>query len=487
VSSHALAYTPPPSLLPFINSDKFASFVVGPYGSTKTTAGIMKIAMDAKRIAPSRDGVRRSRYVWVRNTVQMLRDTSIPDFLKWFPDGVAGTYFKTEGRYVMRFDDVECEVLFRGLDDSNDVRRLLALQLTGGIMDEFREIHPSIYESLAGRLGRFPDKLMVPPRPEWGVDEKGNPIGGCVNDAGRPHKRLWGMSNPPDYGTFWEELLNNPPDNVSVTFQPSGVSPEADWVHLLDSGYYENLMELHKHDQDWIDVYVHAKFGASLSGKPVFRAFDDAAHLAKEDLTPIQATPILIGADAGLTPAAVIAQVTHDGRVVVHNELTSEGMGALRFIREKLKPLLVAKFPTHRATVIIDPAAFQRVQTDERTVADIYKAEGFVVRPAKTNSIQARIAAVDQFLTRNVNGHSGLLINPKGCPILAQALKGKYRYKVNTKGETDERPEKSHPVSDLADSLQYVCLHADGGAMLGKTVVVSGRRPVQTVRAGGWT
>jgi len=51
-----------------------------------------------------------------------LRDTTIPDFLKWYPDGIAGTYLKTEYKFILRFDDVECEVLFRGLDDSNDVR-----------------------------------------------------------------------------------------------------------------------------------------------------------------------------------------------------------------------------------------------------------------------------------------------------------------------------------------------------------------------------
>ena len=48
----------------------------------------------------------------------------------------------------------------------------------------------------------------------------------------------------------------------------------------------------------------------------------------------------LIGVDAGLTPAAVVGQVAHDGRLVVYDALISDGMGALRFVRERLKPLL---------------------------------------------------------------------------------------------------------------------------------------------------
>ena len=123
-----LTYKPPNSVKEFLTSESFISLIVGPVGSTKTTAGIMKIAYHAKQMAPARDGIRRSRAIWIRNTREQLRDTSIPDFLKWYPDGVAGSYLKSEYKFTLKFDDVECEVLFRGLDDSNDVRRLLSLQ-----------------------------------------------------------------------------------------------------------------------------------------------------------------------------------------------------------------------------------------------------------------------------------------------------------------------------------------------------------------------
>ena len=140
-----LEYTPPPSLAPFLTSDKFVNLVVGPYGSTKTTSGIIKLAYEAKKVAPCRDGIRRSRAVWLRSTREQLRDTSIPDFLKWFPDGQAGIWMKTDGKFLLKFDDVECELLWRGLDDSSDLRRLLGLQLSFGIMDEFREINQEVF------------------------------------------------------------------------------------------------------------------------------------------------------------------------------------------------------------------------------------------------------------------------------------------------------------------------------------------------------
>jgi hypothetical protein len=460
----SIEFNMPPSVEEFMSSEKFISLIVGPVGSTKTSAGIMKIAYHAKQMAACTDGIRRSRAVWVRNTRQMLQDTSIPDFLKWFPDGQAGSLAKSDMKFTLKFDDVECEVLFRGLDDANDIRRLLSLQASFAILDEFREINQQIFEAMQGRLGRYPDKMLVPPRPEWGNDEKGYPIGGCVKDDGTPNKLLWGMTNPPDMDTFWETLLTDPPSNVATFFQPSGLSQEADWLKYLPTNYYDDLAE--GKNADWIDVYIHAKFGKSLAGKPVFGSFNTETHVAKTPLL-LQNTALVIGVDAGLTPTATISQLDYQGRLLVHDAITGDSMGALRFVRELLKPLLATKYPGKPSVVVIDPAAFQRAQTDERTVADIFKAEGFRVIPAKTNTITARLAAVESFLTRTVDGKPSILFDKEGCSQLILALRSKYRYKINAKGEKDETPDKSHPWSDLADSLQYVCLHADNGATFG--------------------
>lgn len=455
-----ISYSPPKSLVPFFTSEKFISLVVGPVGSTKTSAGIMKIAYHAKKMAPCADGIRRSRAVWVRNTREQLRDTSIPDFLGWFPDGVAGSFAKTDNEFTLRFDDVECKVLFRGLDDSKDVRRLLSLQISFAIMDEFREINPEIFKTLQGRLGRYPNKTMVPPRPEWGADENGIPIGGCVTDTGESNAHIWGMTNPPDMETFWESFLSNPPSNTHVTIQPSGLSPKADWLEFLPAGYYDNLAE--GKDQDWIDVYIHAKFGKSLAGMPVFRSFSRDLHVADGPLKYIKSEsyPIIIGMDAALHPAAVFGQVDYKGRLLILDEAYAVGMGAVNFIREKVKPILATRFPQHPVVVVIDPAANTRAQTDERTVLDIMRSEGIPVRMAPTNSIQARISAVDANLTRVVEGEPWLLIDPR-CETLIAALAGKYRYRRKTDGNTEDKPDKTHPWSDIADALQYLCLHTD--------------------------
>jgi hypothetical protein len=356
------------------------------------------------------------------------------------------------------------------------------LNVSFGVLEEFREINPQIFQALQGRLGRFPDGTLVPHRPEWGLDAKGNPVQGCVTEEGKSNKLLWGVTNPPDYDSFWEQFLDDPADNVHVTIQPSAFAPEADWLQYLPSDYYENLAN--GKSEDWIDVYIHAKFGKSLSGQPVHRAFNRDMHVAKAPLkhNPIAAQPIIVGMDAALNPAAVIGQMSFDGKLMVFDCLHASGMGAVRFLREKLKPLLTTKYPGARVIVIVDPSGVRRMDTDEQTVVAIIKAEGLAVKPARTNKLPPRLGAVDNFLTRVVDGKAAMLIDP-GCDLLIKALAGKYRYKIKKPGTVDEQvdedtPEKLHPWSDIADALQYLCLHADNGVVMG-AVMTGTRREVK--------
>lgn len=458
--SNVTEYTPPGTLKDFLTSPSIISLVTGPVGSGKSSAAMLKIAYHAMQMKKGKDGIRRSRCVVVRNTVQMLKDATYPTFTTWFPAGIAGEYAKSEGKFYLKFGDTECEVLLRGLDDADDVRRLLSLEVSFGVIDEFREIHPDIFNALQGRIGRFPSMKD----------------GGCVDDAGKPNYHLWGASNSPDYGSFWEEYLTNPPANANIFRQPSALSDEADWAEHLIPGYYENLAE--GKTDDWIRVFIHNEFGLSLSGKPVHASFKRDTHVSKTPLkfNLVASNPLIVGMDTALHPAATIGQIDYKGKLLIYGSMHAADMGALRFVRERLKPVLNARFPGAKTLVVIDPAGMQRSQSDETTVADILRAEGFMCMPAKTNSIAARIAAVDSYLTRMVDGSPGIQFDQEHNSELILALSGKYRYRVKTNGDTDDKPDKQRPWADLVDSLQYLCLHADGGALFGTNRVSTVRK-----------
>ncbi|MDR1275992.1 MAG: hypothetical protein LBL72_06400 [Candidatus Accumulibacter sp.] len=111
--------------------------------------------------------------------------------------------------------------------------------------------------------------------------------------------------------------------------------------------------------------------------------------------------------------------------IVVHDAVTGsdEGMGALRFIRKELKPLLATRYSMNKTLIIVDPAATQWAQTDERTAADIFRTEGYTVAPAMTKAIAVRLAVVEKYLSRQVGGQPGILIDPKTAGIVTALAK----------------------------------------------------------------
>jgi len=152
-------------------------------------------------------------------------------------------------------------------------------------------------------------------------------------------------------------------------------------------------------------------------------------------------------------------------------------MGIQRFVRTVLKPLIYERFPNAPILVITDPAGVQRAQTDERSAVDIIKAEGMRVMPAKTNTISARVNAVDEFLMRQVDGDPGLIVDPR-CTRLKAAMMGGYRYHPKNGGI--EKNKHSH----VAEALQYLMLHLHSA---GEGAYVARRKEIKQVAASGWT
>jgi hypothetical protein len=431
-------YTPAPTVAKFIKSEQFYSFIVGPVGSSKTTGILFKILYHAMRQKPSpKDGIRRTRWVVVRNTMPQLRDTTINSFMMWFKPGQAGQWKSTSNTFVFKFDDVEAEVMFRPLDTPEDVRRVLSLEVTGVILDEFVEIPQEIVEALSGRCGRYP-----PVQLEGGPDWWG----------------MWGASNPGNEDDWWYDwLYEERPSNLAYFEQPGGFSSDAENLANLPGGsdYYANLAE--GKSEEWINQFINVRWGFSLRGTPVYKAFRSALHVAKERIPYNPHRSVVVGFDAGLTPSAIIGQQDAHGRVLVIGELVSENMGARRFCREKLIPYLNERCPDCTLEIVADPACTQRAQTDERSVKQILEEEMRVkVRPAPSNALADRIGAVEDYLTRLTDAGPAMLVDPN-CRKLIRGFTSGYHYAVNNKGRTADSPEKneySHPH----DANQYLCL-----------------------------
>jgi len=443
-------------------SDSKMRVLMGPVGSGKSVASCFEVIRRASQQAPNKQGIRKSRVAIVRETARQLQDTTIKTFLDWFPTGVCGNFMRTTKTFFFKVGDVECEVMFRALDDADDVANLNSLELTFAWFNECRDIHPDIMDAMSKRIGRFPS----------------------AKDGGPSWFGMWGDTNPPTMDTWWYYQMEgldskdgvSPNDNGWQVFkQPSGRSPHAENIENLPEGYYDTQGR----SDEYIRVYVDGEYGLSSAGQPVYKYFRPDYHIAGQTLRPVinGVRPIVIGMDLGLTPAAVIGQQDPRGRTLILDEAVSFDMGIQRFVRTILKPLIFERFTGAPVMVICDPAGIQRAQTDERSAVDIIKAEGLRVMPAKTNSVSARLSSVDDYLMRQVDGDAAFLLDPK-CTWLKAAMMGGYRF--HKKNGNIEKNKHSH----VAEALQYLMLHINHASDAAYTLQ---KRPVKRVAATGWT
>lgn len=455
-------YTPPLTGKAFMQSDAKMRTLMGPVGSGKSVTCSFEIVRRATMQEPNEQGIRKTRAAVVRETARQLQDTTIKTFLDWFPPGVCGTYMRTTKTYFFKVGDVECEVMFRALDDADDVANLNSLELTFTWFNECKDIHPEIVDAMSKRIGRFPSK----------------------KDGGPTWHGMWGDTNPPTMDTWWFYQMEHldPKDGVSendngwdVFKQPSGRSTDAENIENLPENYYDTQGR----SDEYIRTFIDGEYGLSLSGQPIYKYFRPDYHMAHEALRPIVngVRPIVIGMDLGLTPAAVIGQQDPRGRVLILGEAVSFDMGIQRFTRTILKPLIIERWSGAPILVVTDPAGIQRAQTDERSAVDIIKAEGLRVFPAKTNNISARVNSVDEFLMRQVDGDSAFLVDP-GCTNLKAAMMGGYRY--HPKNGTIDKNKHSH----VAEALQYLMMHINTA---GEGALLTRKREIKHVASAGWT
>lgn len=455
-------YVAPPTGAAFMRSNAPVRLIMGPVGSGKSTVDIMEIVRRAAEQRPDRRGIRRTRWAIVRSTYQQLKDTTLKSWLEWLPDGVAGRWRVTDKTFFLEFGDVKAEVLFRALDDPEDVNQLLSLELTGAWVNEARETPFEIITALRSRLGRYPSK------------KEGGPTWyGLLLDTNPPSTDHW----------IHEKFEVEKPDGWEIFKQPGGLTPEAENIENLPDGvqYYHSMME--GADPEWVDVHVHAKYGRSKLGRPVYEnTFVPDFHL-RDSLEIVRAAPVIIGMDFGRTPAAAFFQRDARGRVLLQDELVSENMGLELFIDRKVKPLLAERYAGHRVAVGGDPAGWSKSQINEQSCADVLALAGFVAVKPATNDIDPRLRAVEALLKQQVGGEAMFLINKARCPTIAAGFEHGYRYRRKRDGTFDLSPEKnkfSHPH----DATQYGCMvldYAPSRLMANRTV------PEVKISMAGWT
>jgi hypothetical protein len=447
-------YKASPTGAKFLSSRAFLKLAMGPVGGGKSTMAFIDLMNRAFALVPF-NGIRRTKFIILRNTMAQLKATVKPLLDTWLIErhkSPMAQWRLTDNTLEMkvRGDDgiiVHTEFIMMAADTPDDVRRLLSVECSAAWVEEAREVDPEVFAGLQGRVARFPSRAM----------------------GGVTYPGVICSTNPPPLGGFWHEFVTKPPSNAEVFIQPSAIladgsmNPEAENTEFLDPDYYDNLLAANT--DGWIDVYLKNNFGPGNMGQPVYKAsFKRDFHVAKNPLNAVMQSvnSLIVGMDNGLQAAATIGQMDMRGRVNILSECyvpEDTTMGVESFLEKKLVPLLREKYPFKPENIVflLDPACFSRSQVDEKTIAAAVMNYGYTVRKAPTNDPERRISAVEALFARQVDGSAALLID-QSCPYLIEACEWGYRYKKSSGGGTTLTPEKSHH-SHLSDSFQYLALH----------------------------
>ena len=408
-------YHAPPTVSEFMRSDSFGRLIGGPVGSGKTTGCIFELMRRSLQQFPAPDGKRYTRWAILRQTLGQLKHTVLKDISHWF-SGIA--HWKvSESTVHFQFGDVVSEWILLPLEEPEDRRRLLSMNLTGAFVSECIEIDYELMANVAGRCGRFP----------------------LPTDGGATWHGIIADTNMPSEGTAWHGAMVDPPADWQVFIQPGGLTAEAENLdYLLQTPqtfklpighplrvaqgrlYYERLARTN--NENWVKRYVHARYGPDPSGTAVFAGSFRPGFHAVETLEPIPGMPLYIGQDFGRDPWAVICQMDYRGRLLVLEEIASVDMGLIRHFREHLRPrMMQPRYSQLPMVVIGDPAGIAKSQYDEQNAFDILKAERFPSMPAGTNDPDTRLRAVESFLLQQRDGGPAMIFDRAAAPSCARA------------------------------------------------------------------
>lgn len=253
------------------------------------------------------------------------------------------------------------------------------------------------------------------------------------------------------------EMWKNPTNKFVVmdlhyTAHPDKRNPEFRDQVKSSLPYHEYMRE---YEKSW----------ETFSGMPVFPDFRKDIHIAKSKLEPHLGLPLLFGWDFGLTPACIVGQL-QGSSLKIFREWISQNEGIKTFAPKVMSDAAIMwpQFADPRTNHyhFIDPAGFQKAQTDARTCAQEMMESGGVINlePGPV-AFTKRKDAVNHFLLKIDRAGAGLEVDEAWAPTLVAGLVGGYRYPDNMTEVESVRPapikdKYSHPC----DAFEYLCAGA---------------------------
>jgi hypothetical protein len=458
----------------FHQSNAFVRGLMGPVGSSKSSACFIELLDRSRLQEPDQQKIRPTRWIVLRNTYPELKSTTIKTVLEWAPYMQMKWDSPITGLIDRKLPDGtrwHSEFVFLALERPEEVDKLGSLEATGGWINEAREVQKGIFDKFTERLGRYPPKKRV--KLTW--------RGGVMD------------TNPPDSDHWWYRLAERSDQNLIDQMymierkmrelgalgegeplfqffrQPGGLiktasgdylpNPDAENIQNLDGGHAYYYRGMAGKAPQYIEAQILGNYAIQIDGKPIYPEYNDQLHC--REIQPIRDRPLIIGLDYGLTPAAVICQLSPRGQLLVLDELCSEDMGISQFARDVLKPHLQTTWNGYGFSAVGDPTGNRRAESDEKTCYMELAEQGIPASPAISNDFIKRREAVAKYLTRLSDGKPTLLVHPR-CTRVRKGFMGGYCFKrLQVGGEKYRDVADKNAYSHPHDALQYAALYTE--------------------------
>lgn len=467
----ALWEPPGPIAQAFLECEDPIAALMGPVGSGKTTTGLMRALVRSYLWPAAPDGVRKVKFGVIRRLQKDLEKTTMASWNQWFPRtmgvwrGGAGDPATHELNLTHPGDQqpIHMTVEFIALGDQRVEEAMRGWEGSFAYIDECDLMLPETLTWVWSRCGRYPRETVA------------------INP-----KHVWGTCNAPEFDNWLlTDFLDAPREGHKLYRQPGGMEPNAENMRILPSNFYIEMKKVLPPDQ--ARRMVDNMPGISKSGTAVYQEFNDDIHMAKEPLAILD-RPLIIGMDAGGTPAAGFWQRAANGQwrklaeLSTHEKIGGSITGPNRF-GEELAEILADRFRGLAIRAHADPSAAHGADTragEASWIDTVARVANIAVAPAPTNDPTPRQEALRLPMTRLIDGRDpGLLIDPT-CTLTRKALSRDYFFPLVRSAGTvrqETKPAKNW-ASHLVEADQYALL--DGGAY--HEVIGRGQRRAQAMR-----
>lgn len=486
-----------------------ASFrcVEGPVNSGKSVWSLSEVYGLACTIPRCKDGIRRSKFLIVRDSYPNLESSTIETWKQWFPESVWGNINGREPMtHVLRFLDVEATFVFRAFSTDNilkAIKDLRSTEWTGAWVNEGQFMPLALVKEIYSRTGRFPARKDCPAynRRKWVVMDMNAPPtddfwgyymrGKTVLPRDLTPEQTLEFQKPDDWEFFEQPPAVLEERNEDGSFKRFVVNPEAENLpHIGEESIKQELSGRSYNDvrRDLMNKVV-----------PLQKGYPRYTQLLREHVSdsirPIETLPIIAGYDPGLNGCVHLFQQWKDRWFALHTIL-AKGSSAAQLADEVLS-VLGTRFPFWKQTGFVgwgDPYGDTRFGGDEskaeNTHFEIMEGRTLKFRSpaAKDNPSTRREITVKLLTSRTDTGAVRLLIDKEYCAPLIAALDGgctMMQVKSPDGVRVEEKVNKKNPLADVMEAAEYAFWGGGEGEGLFHPLGRERKAPVSYTNRGG--